>query len=202
MPTLPATLDPLSTQLAQRLRELRRQAKLSLEQLAEASGVSRSMISSIERGETNPTAVVLDKLATALGLSLSELFDPMAASIPPRAAAAQDLLSRAAQPHWQDPASGYQRRSLSPTQPYPGYRSTLRLVEVQFPAGARVSYDTPGLAVPIHQEVWLIEGRMQITVGTHVHDMATGDCLAMLVNQPIVFFNPFDQAARYLVAQA
>ena len=56
----------INQRIAERVRELRAARGLSLEALAAQSGVSRSMISLIERGESSPTAVVLDKLAVAL----------------------------------------------------------------------------------------------------------------------------------------
>ena len=63
-----------------------------MDRLAEASGVSRAMISKIERGESSPTAVVLGKLSAALELSVSELLtgarlgdaqEPTPAGLPP-----------------------------------------------------------------------------------------------------------------------
>src|ERR1700739_2177151 len=48
----------------------------TIERLAAASGVSRAMISKIERGESSPTAVVLGKLSAALELSISQLLAP------------------------------------------------------------------------------------------------------------------------------
>lgn len=51
---------PLNDRIARRVRELRAARGLSLEALAAQSGVSRSMISLIERGESSPTAVVLE----------------------------------------------------------------------------------------------------------------------------------------------
>jgi transcriptional regulator with XRE-family HTH domain len=53
----------LDKRIAERVAELRRAHGLSLDALARRSGVSRSMISVIERGESSPTAVVLEKLA-------------------------------------------------------------------------------------------------------------------------------------------
>ena len=53
--------------IGRRLRELRAASGLSLDALAHKSGVSRSNISLIERGQSSPTAVVLDKLSSALG---------------------------------------------------------------------------------------------------------------------------------------
>ncbi|MFL6697727.1 MAG: helix-turn-helix domain-containing protein, partial [Vitreoscilla sp.] len=55
--------DSLNARIAQRVRDLRASSGLSLEALAAQSGISRSMISLIERGESSPTAVLLEKLA-------------------------------------------------------------------------------------------------------------------------------------------
>ena len=65
--------------IAQRLRELRDAQGLSLEALAERSQVSRSAISLIERGQSSPTAAVLDRLSSALGVTLASLFEDSAA---------------------------------------------------------------------------------------------------------------------------
>jgi transcriptional regulator with XRE-family HTH domain len=176
--------------LAQRVAALRARQGLSLQELALRSGVSRSMISQIERCETNPTALVLDRLASALGVTLTQLLEP--------AGNASPLSKRAQQLVWQDPATGYERRSVSP----PGHPSRLRLVEVGFPAGARIAYEPNAAPVPVDQQVWLLQGQMQITVNGQVHALQAGDCLAMRIDQPIVFFNPGTKAARYVVGQA
>ena len=68
------------------------------------------------------------------------------------------------------------------------------------PAGARVVYDTGPRTPAVEQQVWLIEGRIALTIGEDAHDLDAGDCLAMRVDRPIVFHNPHPEAARYLVA--
>src|SRR5579864_3969932 len=65
----------VNQRLALRVRSLRSQKGQSLDRLAANSGVSRSMLSLIERGESSPTATVLDKVANALGVPLAALFD-------------------------------------------------------------------------------------------------------------------------------
>ncbi len=65
----------LNQRIAERVSELRSGQALSLDALARKTGVSRSMISVIERGESSPTAVVLEKLAAGLGVPLASLFD-------------------------------------------------------------------------------------------------------------------------------
>lgn len=99
------------------------------------------------------------------------------------------------QPVWTDPGSGYVRRNLSPAM-----YSPIQLVEVSFPAGQRVAYETSTRDAEVHQQVWLIEGRMEVTVGATLWALAPGDCLAMRLDQPIAWHNPTDQTARYLVA--
>src|SRR5215510_3041288 len=106
-----AVASDLNQRIAERVRELRARQGLSLDALAAKSGVSRSMISVIERGESSPTAVVLAKLAAGLGVSLPWLFD---VPVAPDHAAGGPVSRRGQQPEWQDPASGYVRRSVSP----------------------------------------------------------------------------------------
>lgn len=76
----PAT-DPASQALCQRVTQLRKQHRLTLDKLAAASGVSRSMLSQIERGQANPTLAVTFRIAQAFGISVGELVDqPWASS--------------------------------------------------------------------------------------------------------------------------
>ncbi|MGM0703212.1 MAG: helix-turn-helix domain-containing protein [Pseudomonadota bacterium] len=69
------TGDIGSQGLASRVVELRKKRGLTLEQLAAASGVSRSMLSQIERGRANPTLAVTLRIAQAFGLNIGELVD-------------------------------------------------------------------------------------------------------------------------------
>jgi transcriptional regulator with XRE-family HTH domain len=181
----------LDARIAARVREHRAARGLSLQALAARSGVSRSMISLIERGESSATAVLLDKLAAAFGVPLASLFDAPPVDPSP--------VSRGAvQPTWRDPASGYLRRNLSP----PGVASPIHLVEIEFPAGARVSYDSVPRDPPLHQQVWVLDGRIDVTVGDVVHRLEAGDCLAFVLDLPISYRNPGRRAARYAVAMA
>jgi len=73
METSPA--EPLSQLVCDRVRSLRKSKSLTLEQLASLSGVSRSMLSQIERGAANPTLGVAFRIAQAFGMSLGDLVD-------------------------------------------------------------------------------------------------------------------------------
>lgn len=68
-------LEPFHQQVCERVRSMRKRKGLTLEQLASLSGVSRSMLSQIERGTANPTLGVAFRIAQAFGISLGDLVD-------------------------------------------------------------------------------------------------------------------------------
>jgi transcriptional regulator with XRE-family HTH domain len=179
----------LSDRIAERVRSLRAERGYSLDILASRSGVSRSAISMIERSETSPTAVVLERLATGLDVSLASLFDPPATSGP------SPVSRRSEQSSWRDPQSGYVRRNVSPA----GRESPIQIVEVEFPPGATISYETADRDVVIHQQVWVLSGAIEVTLRSDTYSLEQGDCLSMVINQPITFKNPSAKKARYAV---
>jgi transcriptional regulator with XRE-family HTH domain len=180
-----------TARIARRVATLRQQRALSLEALAQRCGVSRSMISLIERGEASPTAVVLERLAAGLGVALASLFDDDAAPPSP-------LARRDAQLQWRDPASGYVRRNLSP----PNHPSPLQLVAVELPPGAAVMYDTASRSSEIHQQVVVLDGVIEATSGHEHYRLEAGDCLAMRLDRNNGYRNPGRKPARYIVAIA
>lgn len=72
--------DAITRHLGQRLKHLRQERGWSLESLAGSSGVSRSMLSQIEREQANPTLAVALRIARAFGLTLGELVESPGAS--------------------------------------------------------------------------------------------------------------------------
>ncbi len=61
--------------LARNLRSLRTERGWSQEALADEAGIHRTYVSDLERGARNPTITVVDKLASALGVSVGRLLD-------------------------------------------------------------------------------------------------------------------------------
>ena len=96
-------------ELGLRIRARRHAQGFALDQLAQRSGVSRSMLSDVERGAKTPTVLVLDRLATALGTSIARLLDEPSGD-------ALVGLRNAQQRAVRDPA-GWERRILSPVLP-------------------------------------------------------------------------------------
>lgn len=72
--------EPPADRFGARLKQLRAERGWSLESLADASGVSRSMLSQIEREQANPTLAVTLRIARAFGMSIGELVEDARAS--------------------------------------------------------------------------------------------------------------------------
>ena len=71
--------DSIERLLCGRVKALRKKKGWTLEQLSAACGVSRSMLSEIERGNANPTLAVAFRIAGAFAMSLGDLVDAPAA---------------------------------------------------------------------------------------------------------------------------
>lgn len=182
----------------ERLRGERRARGWPIERLASASGVSRAMISKIERGESSPTAVLLGRLSAALELSVPELLAPAGGppagdeGRPPRGGAVR----RAADlPGWRDPDTGYLRRQVS-TPRFPA-----AVTEVTLPPGARVPYPAGAYAF-IAQLVWVLSGRLTLADGPAVHVLEPGDAFELGEPRPREFRNESAADCRYAVVVA
>jgi transcriptional regulator with XRE-family HTH domain len=181
--------DALTESLAATLRDARAARELSVNALAERSGVSRAMIAKIERGEAQPTAALLGRLSAALGMTLSEL-------VARAENTGQRLIRAADQPRWTDPETGYVRLAVSPSAGGP-----LELVEVVLPAGAAVSYPADAYSFKT-QQIWVLEGHLRFREGDTDHELDVGDCLQLGPPAPCSLINPTDAPCRYLVALA
>ena len=182
--------DALDHRIAARIHAERAERGWSLEQLAEQSGVSRAMISKVERGESSPTASLLGRLSSAFGLTLSQLL----------ARAEQGgrrLLNREAeQDRWRDPETGFERRALTP----PGSMTPLELVWGELPSKARVDYPATAFSFIEDQQIVVIAGRLSFTHGTEQYQLRAGDCLRLGPPADCRFDNPGSVPCRYLVA--
>ncbi|MEO4109305.1 helix-turn-helix domain-containing protein [Acinetobacter pittii] len=183
-------MEDINIRIAQQVREIRLARGYTLDILASRCQVSRSAISLIERGEASPTAVVLEKLANGLGVPLTQLFDS-----PQNTQSPQPMVRRTQQAEWKDPETGYIRRQVSP----PNWKSPFQIIEIEFPAQSRVTYETSTNSKVVLQQIWVIEGQIDIQLGENFYALQEGDCLAMQLDQPIIYSNPSSKAARYIL---
>ena len=180
--------DTFEIDIGERMKALRLAQTMTLDDLAGRSGVSRAMISRIERGEASPTAQLLARLCSALGTTLSRFFAP-ATRPEVRFCGAQSSASGAIRKRATCAArsrpTASAHRSISSRSSF--RRAPASVFEQQ-------QFD-PGLT----QHLWLFEGRLTMTAGDETHVLEAGDCLFMRLVEAHVFHNPHDAPARYAI---
>jgi len=183
--------ESTAASLAARLKAEREMRGWSIGDLAARSGVSRAMISKVERNEASPTAALLGRLSGAFGITLSTLLARSESD-----ASGEGRLMRAAQQaRWIDPATGYVRRAVSPPGALP------ELVEVALPPGARIDYPASAFTFLRGQCVFVLSGALDFVEGRATHRLRRGDCLALGAPTACGFVNPSRSVAcLYLVA--
>lgn len=180
-------VDDPASQIATRVAKERERRGWSLADLAERSGVSKAMLSKIEREEASPTAVILVRIAAAFGLTLAGLLSA-GDDEPERFVRAKD------QPRWKDPATGYLRKQVFQSADNP-----LELVEVVLPPGARVALPRSAYTF-IRQVVLALIGEVTIRDGERTYTLLPGDRLEFGPPADSEFRNRSDKPCRYLVA--
>jgi transcriptional regulator with XRE-family HTH domain len=177
----------IELRIAEHLKQRRLASGLSLADLAKRSGVSRAMISKVERSAASPTAALLGRLCNGLGLTLSSLIANAEQSASP-------LVRANDQTTWQDPVSGLIRTMVSPDLA----DTAVEIVRIDLPPGASVNYDAQRY-LRYEQHVVPIKGRLHLTVGGEEYQLGPWDCLLMPTNLPLRFHNRSPVSCRYLV---
>jgi transcriptional regulator with XRE-family HTH domain len=182
-------VNELEVRIAQRVKLEREARRWSIGDLAARSGVSKAMISKIERGATSPTAVLLGRLSSAFGLTLSTLLS--------RAEHLPEMCARAkSQEQWVDPATGFRRIALSPRA-----APVIELIKGELPSGARIDYPAGAFAF-IEQQILVLSGTLTFRDGAKRYVLKIGDCLALGAPADRSFANETKKPCTYLVVIA
>lgn len=177
-----------SDRLGARVRELRGERGLTLEGLAERSGVSRAMISKLERGEKNPTLVVAAKVAEGLGVTLSQLvgIEDRREVIP---------IPREKRMVMRDPETGFERQLLSPAF---GNRG-VEFIRNVIPEGS-TSGEFPPHRRSTEEYIVVEKGRLLAVLGGEEHPLEEGDAIYFEADVPHRFDNAGEgECSYYLV---
>jgi transcriptional regulator with XRE-family HTH domain len=185
---LSSKTDGFERQLAARIQQEREARGWTLADLAEHSGVSRAMLSKVEREEASPTAVLLGHISAAFGLTLSQLFARVEGP-------SGQIVKRAEQATWRDPLTGFTRSALSPAGAVP-----LGLVWCALPPGTEVRYPATAFLPIEDQQIVMIEGQLIVEQERNTLILDTGDCMRFGTPEATTFANKGKRFARYIVA--
>lgn len=162
----------------QRLRGAR---KLTLREAEKLTGVSRSMISKLERGLASPTATVLGKLAEGFGVSISQLLGGPTPAPNRRAI----VLQERKQAVFRAPDSGFERRSLSPV----GKGHGVDFVVNRLPP-RQASGTFPAHATGVEETLAVSSGRLWLFLDGRKIALKTGDSVFYRADVGHRFENP------------
>jgi transcriptional regulator with XRE-family HTH domain len=158
-----AGVEPLHQQVCQRVRNLRKSRGWTLEQLSSLSGVSRSMLSQIERGAANPTLGVAYRIAQAFSLSLGDLVD-----VGPSGPRIEVVRSGDRSAIFRDDGSCL-IRTLSPLR----LEKDVEFYELTLKPGAAL--DSAPHYVGTREFVTVTKGDVRVTSGNESNDLGPGD---------------------------
>lgn len=186
---VPRTIPAEPPRVGAALAALREREGLSLDELSRRAGVSKSMLSQIERAQANPTVAVVWRLAQALGVPLADLLQSAEAP----AAPAIDTVAAHATPTLRGPHSGCELRILGPVD----LAGQFEWYELQLQAGAVLDSQAHGPGAREHLSV--LSGRLQLTAGAHSAELAAGETARYAADQPHAIANPGPDPARALL---
>jgi len=175
--------------LARPLRLEREGRRWSQADLAQRFGVSRAVISKIERGEASATATRLARLSAAFRLTLAGLLVGVYGS--------SDRMSRAdVQPPRTDPETGWGRGQWLTLPDHP-----TELAKIDLAAGKEMSFPASTCAF-IRQAVWVVKGRLTILEAGEGHDLVPANYLAFGPPSDATLSNDAQEPCKYAVALA
>lgn len=167
------------------IKKIRQEKRMSLQELSDLSGVSKSMISKIEREEKNPTLQVAAQIAEALGTTLSALLDaPKDQEI--------TIIRKNERVIYHDELTGFQRTILSPQFGENG----IEFIENIIPQGG-ISPKFPPHRNGVKEYITVSEGKLEILVGTELFTLEPGDSIFFKGNNTHQFRNLGSSECRY-----
>ena len=175
--------EEVPAQLGKTIQRLRQAYKLSLSELSEQSGVAKSIISQIERNETNPTLATIWRLSQALDARI------------------EDMLAGDARPNFIAP----QTRADTPLLLSQDERCRLRIIGwlntvewVQtywFEADPSGTLESERHQIGSVESLSVVEGTLEVSIGAAVRTVREGETLRYRVDQAHRIHIPTDERA-------
>lgn len=169
------------------VKRARTEKKMSLQGLSNLTGVSRSMLSQIEREEKNPTIQVACSIAEGLNLTLSQLLDQQTEN-------ETLFIKKEQQQIFRDEVSGFERRLLSPSFPSKGIEFILNIIPINGESGVFPPHKTG-----VQEYITVAKGCLRASLGPYTYDLHEGDSIYFDANVEHRFQNVGDSECHYFL---
>src|SRR5947208_4489324 len=160
MPRTDGENGAVHVELGERLRAIRQVQRKTLKDVAGAAAISESFLSQLERGRTNATVATLQRLSTALGIEVSDLFTTNSARPRVLRNDAREFVA------WGRLGS----KALLTPKPF----HSLEVVVARFEPGGSTG-DEPYTHGDSEELLIVVQGQVHVQLGTEIHEVAAGD---------------------------
>jgi XRE family transcriptional regulator, regulator of sulfur utilization len=178
---------PKNPTVGKTINLLRKQRQLTLDQLARQCGVSKSMLSQIERNETNPTLAIVWRLAEALGQTIDDLIRGE------EARGSLAIVGGSSVPILHDPNGTYTLKILSPAD----LVNNIEWYELSLKPGGELISEAHDKRTMEHLTV--LEGEVSLKIGDETGTVSAGETARYGADRPHGIFNHSDRDAKALL---
>lgn len=175
----------MEKEFGERARRVRTEQQLSLEELAQRSGVSRAALSKIERGERDTSLSNAVRIATALGVPLAQLLEPAPTDL-------VQVVRNGTAPRLVEPDSKVTREALLEPEP------ELEVVRYALPPNT-ASGSFPAHEPRTRKTLIVIEGRLIATSGDDRVELFEGDAAIVPGDREHQLHNPSPTPTRLIL---
>src|SRR4051812_13380760 len=175
--------EAVQVEVGERLRAIRQLRRKTLKEIASAAGISESFLSQLERGRTNATIATLQRLSTALGIEVSDLFTSGAPEPGVLRRGGREFVA------WGELG----RKALLTPKPF----HSLEVVVARFEPGGSTG-DEPYTHGDSEELLVVFEGRIHVQLGNEVYEAGWGDSVHYQSSTPHRVANAGDEPAEVL----
>lgn len=179
--------NELDGKLAKRICILRANKQISLDEFAQLSDISRATLSRIERCETSPTAQMLGRIASVLGVTVSELFETIEDK-------SEEVFYQKDRKIWTDPENGFMRSMICP----PSRNNICELTKGMLPPYTKIEYPRALDGAP-EQIIYVMSGSLVFFHNGNCISLEKGDAFRFIFKGATYFENKTNENCEYLV---
>ncbi|MGG1688067.1 helix-turn-helix domain-containing protein [Pseudalkalibacillus sp. NRS-1564] len=175
----------LTKQIGEKLKKLRLENKLSLDQLSARCSVSKPMLAQIERGASNPTVNTLWKIANGLGVSFTAFIDEE-----------QPVIKKVNRSEIEPLIEESGKMKVVPLFPMePGKSFETFYIELE----PGCDYHSNPHPDGVEEYLFIEEGSMTLEVDTQSYIISSGESLRFTANYPHYYRNPYSESCKAMM---
>jgi transcriptional regulator with XRE-family HTH domain len=183
--TIEDPMEPIHIKLGKNLKAIRQSRGLSLDKVAEQTGVSKTMLAQIERGDSNPTIAIMWKIANGLRLSFTSLIEDQKSFA--------SVISMADIVPLLEEDGAFRSYPLFPFNP----QKQFEIYKVEMDPGC--IHESEPHSLGVEENIIVLQGALEVTLSGESFTVEQGNALRFLADQPHIYKNVSPLEAHYHV---